>query len=557
MKLINTNTIVTMLSSVAILALSGCDSSGLASGSQLVGTLPVAPATTVPATIAPAEQGGIFAAPPEDEFCPDIPAAVKQPATLDQDKTKLAVNTALISSQIAYLISDGGYFYGPASEKSVQEPKEVSKLASALSVKIKTLQENTVSVKKTISFIEDGSIVYGETTDCDSGTYFATFNEEYQEGEEGDTYMEELTLTFNECVLEENTEENSDLIQFFNYSIMATSVLHVPYIEVSSKVYTYNGSLSLTFNDTYAYTNWSVPAPVPVPTDHGGGYTDSYEGNTHLITEALSVEYRVNDVLREVYKSTEDLEITFDGYYESNTTYQYVSDEAWFDGNYTRTYIHTSADNMSIAFEGSETQQSFGDINTSTTFTALCYTAEIENVYESTNISTYVDSSSTGPTYTNHYENMLQSSGYLTMQNQYGEEVNFFDVYSDGLKVASTYVNGNPNDSSTLSIDGTVGSLPMGGSVVLDTQNTWLMSSEYPQSRSNQQAPMDIYVGNYYFGYNFQYTPYAGKTVLTGTNTATVEFMLNEDDYTYGTITIEGEDPVEYDNIWDMFGLDD
>lgn len=48
-------------------------------------------------------------------------------------------------------------------------------------------------------------------------------------------------------------------------------------------------------------------------------------------------------------------------------------------------------------------------------------------------------------------------------------------------------------------------------------------------------------------------TPYAGKTVLTGTNTATVEFMVEETEedgnVTYGTITVDDQEAVEYDSI--------
>jgi hypothetical protein len=548
MKNTNYKMITLMLSASALLALTGCGSEGIPSDSGFGET--TQPGGTIPPVVDP---------------CPGIPSAVKQPATLDQNKTKIAVSTALITSQIGYMLSDGGMYYDSASEKSAKETKEVSKLASIVGEKIKSLQKNTAFVKARVdSQGDDFPIELGDDIACDTGTYSANYSEEDVESEGSGTYMEKFTLSFNECVLEEN-DGNEDLIEFFNMALMTSSTLwrlgglQVP----SSQVFTYNGSLSLEFNDAYEYTNWYVPAPIE-PTDHGNGFDETYEGDTHLITEALSMEYKEDGVLREAYSSTQDLTLTFNGSYEYNGTTEYESDEAFFDGNYTSRWMGTSQHNMSVTFEGSETYQSFGEVNETMSLTALCYTAEMTNNYSDNNMNHYTEDVHDAYENDGHGENTIQSSGYLVLQDQEGEEEWFLDTYSDALRVDSSYkynwsnekvdgywVNYQYSNSSTLSMDGTVGSMLIGGSVMLDTQSPWLMSSEYPNSRSNlEQAPA---IDN---GYNFiNYTPYAGKTVLTGTNSATVEFKyetIEEQPYTYGVITVEGEEPVEYDSIYEM-----
>lgn len=80
----------------------------------------------------------------------------------------------------------------------------------------------------------------------------------------------------------------------------------------------------------------------------------------------------------------------------------------------------------------------------------------------------------------------------------------------------------------------------------MDTQNPWLISSEYREDRMSAE---EIYLDNNFWVYA---TPYAGKTVLTGTNSAAIEFMLDDQNLTYGTITIGDGEPVEYDSIDEM-----
>ena len=53
------------------------------------------------------------------------------------------------------------------------------------------------------------------------------------------------------------------------------------------------------------------------------------------------------------------------------------------------------------------------------------------------------------------------------------------------------------------------------------------------------------------YGLHLDNTPYAGKTVLTGTNSAVVEFHEDQGG-PYGTIQLDDEEPERYDSIEDM-----
>ncbi len=53
-------------------------------------------------------------------------------------------------------------------------------------------------------------------------------------------------------------------------------------------------------------------------------------------------------------------------------------------------------------------------------------------------------------------------------------------------------------------------------------------------------------------GLHFDRTPYEGNTVLTGTNSAVIEFHYDDDHVTYGTIQVDDGEVVEYDSIYDM-----
>lgn len=477
-----------------------------------------------------------------------VPAAVKAAVTLDQNNTKTALSTALVAQEIGYMLSDGGMYYNTSSEKSAQEPKKVSKLASMLSAKIQTLQKNTADVKKSVSIPGEGSIEYGDNIACDlGGTY--SFHGADSEGSEDDTqiYMEKLTLSFNECMMDA-TIENSRLYFFINMTLY-TSIIGNSQYEAASNTYTFNGSLSLEYNDEYTYSSeyWNDD---PQPSDEGYYYDSNSSGTSHWVTNGISVEYTENGMPKSHFTSTEELSVTFNGTYNDGYSTTYETD--FNEGNYTNThYYGTQQNTWSATFEGSESEQMF-DVNTTVSLTACNFSSEGTSTYDYRYFTNYEEWGQVSDGETRAYTNSTKLSGYVVIQD--GEQG--FDLYADALTGSFTgnysYLNDYDqgpefNNTSELSLNGTVGSTLIGGSVVLDTQSPWLMSSEYPDNRASVQ-PAEIG----YYSFYVDYSPYAGKTVLTGTNSAAVEFMHDEQNITYGTITVEGEEPVEYDSIEDM-----
>ncbi|HQS72247.1 MAG TPA: hypothetical protein PLH07_04045 [Sulfurovum sp.] len=496
--------------------------------------------------------------PPQDtpvDTC--VPEAVKAPATLDQNNTKAALSAALVSEDIAYLLSDGGYNMGPGEAKaSEKEPKKVSKLASMLSGKIQTLQQNTATVKKTL-ISGDGSLEYGDNIACDlGGTYSLQQEDSYTYGENNgidiSSNMNKVTLSFDECVMDNMV--GSEALNFFEEMIMYNSIINrLNYYEASSSTTTFNGSLSLEYNSdyTYAYNEWN---DNPVQRDDGSNDQYLGSGTSHVVTEGLSAEYKEDNATLWHFASTEELSVTFDYSYtnENNNSYDTPTNE----GNYTSNNQYSGQYSTNATFEGSETLQEFYDVNTTTAFSACNVT--VENTSTSKGVYSYVSENwYTTVSYDGKYESegSTKLGGYLVLQDSEGG----LDLYADGLTIGytydghetynyQTYVSTNSNAES-LSLSGTVGSTLMGGSAVLSTPSPWLMSSAYPENRGSM-LPEEIGY-NYFYPY-VDYSPYAGKTVLTGTNTATVEFLKDAEDITYGTITIEGEEPVEYDSIEDM-----
>lgn len=477
------------------------------------------------------------------------PAAVTAVVTLDQNNTKTALSTALVTQEIGYMLSDGGMYMSAASEKSAQEPKKVSKPASILSAKIQTLQKNTADVKKSVSSIGDGSLIYGDDVACDvSGTYTLhdTGSSNNEDGLESS--MDQLTLSFNACVMEDTY--GNEMLDFFKGMTLYSSVLNSDRIEASS-TYAFNGSLSLEYNSdyTYSYDYWNDD---PQPLDSGSSSVSKSSGISHWVTNGISVEYTENGMLASRFTSTEELSVTFNSTYSNENNATYETD--FNQGDYTQNYKDAGQNTWNATFQGSESEQMFGDVNTTASFSACNVSVEGTSTYSGIHQRLYVDYSQVS--YEDRYSGQRSTklNGYLVMQD--GEEG--FDLYANDLMVNDTYTDVysynyqtseyNTSNTSELSLNGTVGSTLIGGSAVLDTQNPWLMSSEYPENRSSVQ-PEEI---GYYYGFYVDYSPYAGKTVLTGTNSATVEFMLDDANLTYGTITVEGEAPVEYDNIETM-----
>jgi hypothetical protein len=300
---------------------------------------------------------------------------------------------------------------------------------------------------------------------------------------------------------------------------------------------------------TYTYDSWNDD---PAPTDYGYDSESTDKGSSTLVTDGISVEVKEDGVVSSLFTSTKELSVMFDNTYSNGGLTTYETD--YNEGNYTSTYYNKSQDSWTATLEGSESEQIFGDENITITFSACNFSAEGTSEYNYNSYNNYEEYSQVSYGNTNDYTTNTTLSGYITMQDGSGG----LDLYADALmgSFADSYAyhydynqgQSESNNTSEISLDGTVGSTLIGGSVVLDTQSPWLMSSEYPDHR----YPMEPVAIGLDYGVYVDYSPYAGKTVLTGTNSATVEFMLDDQNMTYGTITVGDEEPVEYDSIEDM-----
>lgn len=548
-KMIQTSKIA-LLTSVAVITMvmTGCGGSN--NNTPVTTPTPVTPTPVTPTPETPADD------------C--VPATLKVPATLNQNTTALTLRTALIGQDIGDIFVDGKSF-GPSSAEK-QTPKKVSKLASALVTKIQTLQKNTASIKKAL-IAEDGTPEQGDDIACDlSGTYsLSEENNNTSTGDEGNsssTSTNKLTLSFNACVMD--ADSGSDALAFFEDMTQGTSIVSNIYREVSSsRTETFNGSVSLEYNTDYTYTSSSFN-DNPTPQDDGTSSEDTGAGTVRFVSEGLSVEYKEDNITAGLFASTQVLSATFDfvSSRENNNSYETQTNE----GNYTITLTNKQQYTLNASFEGNETLQFIGEVNSTTALSACNVTVESTINHGSMFESMYEDYNRTlNDEYNSTNGHSTKLSGYLVLQD--GEEG--LDLYADGLTVNYLNMSSNiQNDEvslgidvnedgkidfsttdrfeETLSLSGTVGSTLIGGSVVLSTPSAWLMSEMYGTHRESVVLGEEIY--DFFYPY-VNYSPYAGSIVLTGSNTATVAFLFDAEDVTYGTITIQGQEPVEYDSI--------
>ena len=513
MKYMNFKTVAFMLSAATVLALTGCGSEGTPSNTQLVGSIP----GIIPPVIPP---------PTPENPCP-IPEEAKQPITLDQNKTKDALTVASATLELGIMLV-GNPMFNTKTTKSTDEPT-VSKLTSTITDKVKALKESTTSLKKTLAseLPEEG-----ENIACESGTYSLEITDASEEIEGGSKDMNKIMLSFNECILTQS-EETDSLIGFFNDVLLYTSTFGRVIMNIEDpvlQVYTYNGSMSFEFNNESTDTG-SIPA------DSGTDISErTNKWGMHLISNALSIKFEEDGVLAGGYTSTEDMLFTMEdnSSEEHNDFDSYNSEYSW-----------------SLTWDGNETMKMFGESNVTFNLTAICFAADGTGSNNST-------SSPMGNT--ENRDNTTNSNGYIALHLQEGAEQMFIDSFSDELVATYTYTSEsmypysarvyNPEStrSSETTLDGTVGSMLIGGSVAIDTQDPWLMSSDYDCDRTCMETT-NLGMGS---GFYFDRTPYDGKTVLTGTNSAVVEFHYDEEDVTYGTIQVDDGEVVEYDSIYDM-----
>ena len=566
---------------VVSIGMTGCSSSTSPTDAPAAGIQPA-----IGTTGSDTQQGAA-----SDEACP-IPLAVQQPLELNLSKTSDVLSFTGSTLELNLFLLDqigDGMLY---SSKSIQSTSEkLITIASILGNKIKTIQADTATIKESLS---EGSVIFGDNLPCDNynaedqtGTYSAHMSHTERDGEVDDTnveeYMDKLEVTFNECTI---NEENPKM-ELFMETLWSTSLLFQTFdglgadpVPVTENTYTFNGAASLEFNDKYTFqdNNWDDGI---APRDSGSSNNWTGSGEVHLIENALSIVFKENNVEIGNYFSDQNIFISFNSasYHESNTDYENESNE----GNRTDTTANSETMTWHIAMDINENYTLLDESN-SATLTALCYTAygSTETTYTDTDhyvdvvpaipepdIAYYVDDAHDINNNTQTIDTNIESSGYLALTIMEDSEVVLFvDSYSDALEAAYSrddinnysYVDGDiiheESDEATFTLDGAVGSTLLGGSVVIDTQTPWKMSPAFSVDRSEVMAAPEDDGPEYENPFDMlDDTPYAGKTVVTGTNTATIMFGYDETEVgniTYGSIQIDEETPQEYDSIEDM-----
>ena len=136
-----------------------------------------------------------------------------------------------MSQEIGYLFAGGEGFipFGAEKNKCLKNPPNWLLLCA----KIQTLQQNTATIKKALISGYD-SLENGDNIACDvSGTYSLHEDTNQTGDEETSTYMNKLTLSFDECVMDNMV--GSEALNFFEDMIMNNSIINrLNYYEASS-----------------------------------------------------------------------------------------------------------------------------------------------------------------------------------------------------------------------------------------------------------------------------------------------------------------------------------
>ena len=493
-----------------------------------------------------------------DTPCP-IPAEVKKPITLTQETTREALAASVLSTDLALALgeelSNGAGFFYPTS-KSQRD----TKLVSILGNKSKAMKKSALKLKKQL---DADTLIFGDNLPCDvNGTYSLHMSENYSEGnaDGGDqmSYMTTVEASFNAC----QTREYSDQYDLFEEFIGGPVMLEIGdniLERVAAPVVTLNGKASLSFAYDESRKETGVSAKEVVGTGEC-----SEKVKVHYAATGLHIETD-----SENFNATEDILSEFEAKCYGSTDITYDEDNA---SNYTKTVTDGENDTWHIAISGEELWQNM-DENRTGTFNALCYDAKGNSGYEHVSASDCNETKCTDTEDTVRSDVDAVSNGYLAWNStKDGEQLEFFDAYADNL--SSSYSGKRERKrvfNGEYSVNGTVGSMllgmvsedgvPEGGSVTLATVVPWRVSSDYPDDRRDiQQMRAGDYSSN---PFDFlDETPYVGKTVLTGKNTATVEFAygdyVSEDNMTYpnvtyATIQIDDEEAKEYNSTEDIF----
>jgi hypothetical protein len=520
------------LVTVVGLGLTGCGGGG--------GSAPVANVEAAPVA---AEAAGSAS----DTNCP-IPDAVQQP--IDLNKTT-AGQTLMLSEEafdMARMMVWDGWDMGGYSMDSL---KTTSSLDDAIQDRVVGLYVGTSGVK---SLRGEYPIEMGDDIACSlGGTYSAhaeitegtTYNPETGETEER---TDSFSITFNTCKISEDDDNDDGLREMLEYLWYRTGNMLESVADPEPVVRTFllNGSVTLSYEGTF--TDFDSEDSQ----EYMEQETDAW--SSHVVADNFTVEVFEGNETVETYKTDIDFLVSNDRNYSDVST----QTEATEDGNYTTTEEERGTGTIHLTLSAQE-DAFYVESNVSESFSALCYRFDGTNNTQKRNVSKYVDNTQETLDGTKYQRSEFTLNGYVAYERvRDGNVDDFYDLFGDNLNVVTVQEKsrtgsrdeeGNWSEETTRSksfaLDGKAGSMILGGSVVFNTESAWLMSSEYDTHVT--LTPDSL--GNIY---QFPYTPYAGKTLIEGVDTAVVEFGLTDANETYIDLTVD-EETQRYESVDDLF----
>jgi len=525
--------------------------------------------SSIPAATTTAAAEAVTTEPADEGTACPIPASVQQPMELNQTRTMdvlgFAATAVEVNRNLIGVVGDdiGGDIYLATAQSTETED---SLLSSVITDKVKALKE---------ADIEDDEDMFGDNLPCDnynpddlSGTYSTHMSESTGESEldgvheETESYT--YTVSFNQCELSESDLSQSLLKTLFETSILADIAKKTADVTTAEKTYLFDGNAS--FEATYKETMLET----------SDSFKHTEEEVIHLVENDLSIKYMKDSVLAGTYDANQDILVTFNTLKAGGGTVTYENDTE--DGNRTETSSKEYSSSWHIVMDSQENYTD-AEKNTTASFKALCYDAEgtlsdkretedhyivTEGEEESGDEST-VDASHDINNQTTTTDSTASNSGYIGFVMNNNGDITAADSYTDGFNAVFNYTDINnyqyidgetiheESDDETFTIEGTLGSSLLGGSVNMVTETPWKMSSDYATDRAEAADEESANYIEYESPFDFvNNTPYAGKTVITGANVATVSFAHDDDNITYGMIQIDDGEAQEYDSIEDM-----
>jgi len=515
--------------------------------------------------------GGSSTPPPVEDnttTCP-IPESVKaQNVVLDQNKTKGFLNLSYIDTvgsakmmqHILYSLRVGGKVKD-SSEVQLKNGVQKQVAIKTLNIidSIKSLDETPLGYSK---------IEVGDNIECeDGGTYSFHYNESHSDGQEDGIYVFkghfDAIVEFDNCKTSDDTQEDK-LAELVYYQNGFGNNLRIHSEDEEDDINVFNGKskLIIDFSNSHKYIydkNTDDDNSTIITSDSLDGMVFS----TSIKNNNLS--FKVGDF---VFLSEGTLDMSGKFNYTFNSKKVEEDDEG--DTNTTTKDIKAIGDiNLNMNLKESQTRTDTDD-NTTTGYIlkALCYSQKnsakvqysgYQHITNNTDDENVTKGDATGYT-------KSDGNGYISVffDEKNDEDNEFFDTYQNNHVTVSTGIyhllidddNNVEDNNNSFSVNGVIGTSLLGGSVSLNTTANWLSSNQLREHQESSEFMRFDIMDMIPYGW-IMYTPYAGKTIMSSKNKATIGFGLNDDDTTYGYIQIDDQDPVKYDSINDMREFED